>query len=259
MNRSLLIVALVVMSAFAACGSGRSEEVIRTGRANADRVIVRVTPGDQYLHDLKVSRLMTVTNPPQMAIWIEDVEGRYLQTLYVSRRVAEQSWRGSPLEGVKRSEISRPSALPVWSHRAGRKAGWQATVTGAEDAVASVDATTGATPKTAYTLEAGLLLPQTPFIVMLEVNSSTDFNEAFPRDARPRDAGYSGGPWGSGQPALVLRAELDPGTSYGPVPLQLAGHSSPDGGDGDLRTDMEGFTTARAILDKVTVEIIPAP
>ena len=58
-------------------------------------------------------------NHPLMAIWAEDMNGRFLQTLYVSESIGKgvfkhgDSSRGFWMPG----EIRRPAALPYWGHR----------------------------------------------------------------------------------------------------------------------------------------------
>lgn len=47
------------------------------------------------------------------------------------------------------------------------------------------------------------------FVVKVEVNHSTDFNDYFPKNAQVGDSNYSGGKEGSGQPAVIYKAEVD--------------------------------------------------
>ena len=54
---------------------------------------VVVEPGTEWLHDFPLFLGLKRRNPPQMAIWIESPEGAYLATVYVTRRIASQSWR----------------------------------------------------------------------------------------------------------------------------------------------------------------------
>lgn len=46
-------------------------------------------------------------------------------------------------------------------------------------------------------------------MVKVEVNHSTDFNDCYPKNDPAGDAHYSGGKEGSGQPALIYRADED--------------------------------------------------
>lgn len=44
---------------------------------------------------------------PQVAVWLEDADGNYIRTLYVTSRAEKRSWIFSPKDG-------RPESLPVW-------------------------------------------------------------------------------------------------------------------------------------------------
>ena len=51
-------------------------------------------------------------NPPQIAIWLEDKDGNYLSTVYVTHKIATQSWL---MAGKNR----RKEALPHWCYSRG--------------------------------------------------------------------------------------------------------------------------------------------
>ena len=123
------------------------------------------------------------------------------------------------------------------------------------------DAVSSATPKAGFSIETRLPEEHEELWVYFEVNNSTDFNETYRKDAEKESEFYSGGPWGSGQPALSYRAEVDlSGSAAGPgtelpsrLPFERIGHSSPDGNDGRIHEDMSGITTAREIVTSVVV------
>jgi hypothetical protein len=226
-----MILAAVGLPLFA---GGSKEEVRCLESGTGPRISVTVEEGAEYLHKLKVLPLIRISSPPQLAVWTETPEGRFLETLYVTSRTGEQSWRSAPLDGTPSEEISRPEALPVWQHRA--EGG-------------SVDGRTAPTPKEGYRLLVDA--PSEDVRIFVEVNHSTDFNERYPKDAAEGSPGYSGGPWGSGQPSLVYTALLD--GSGGETPLELLGHGSPDGSDGEIRRTLEGITSAKEIVRAVRV------
>lgn len=39
---------------------------------------------------------------PQRAVWLEDTDGNYVRTLYVTRRVSKQSWIFAPQKDVRK-------------------------------------------------------------------------------------------------------------------------------------------------------------
>ena len=44
---------------------------------------------------------------PQFSVWLEDSDGNFIKTLYVTERASHKSWIMGPKEG-------RPESLPVW-------------------------------------------------------------------------------------------------------------------------------------------------
>lgn len=53
---------------------------------------VNIEAGDGWLHDYPLFLGIKKKNPPQIAVWLEDTEGRYLGTLYASKKIATQGW-----------------------------------------------------------------------------------------------------------------------------------------------------------------------
>jgi hypothetical protein len=112
---------------------------------------------------------------------------------------------------------------------------------------------TAATPKQSFEIATTLPEQVDDLILYLEVNNSTDFNEAYPTDAQPGTAHYSGGEWGSGQPSLVYSTPLPAGAVRGRRTFDLLGHGSPDGSSGAVSRDLSGVTTARSILSRAEI------
>ena len=75
-------------------------------------VEIVVERGDAWLHDFPLFLGIKRKNPPQIAVWIEDAQGRYLSTVYASSKIATQSWLAAG--GNRRRE-----ALPHWCHSRG--------------------------------------------------------------------------------------------------------------------------------------------
>jgi hypothetical protein len=230
----------MAVAATVAAGGNREEIVGQTSNQGV-RVEVEIEEGSAYLHRLKVLPLIRVQSPPQVAIWLETESGEFLETLYVTSRAGTNSWRSAPLDSTPAEEIRRPEALPVWSHRA--------KTAGEPDAMSS------ATPDSSYTVRSRLPANIDGVCIRLEVNHSTDFNDAFPRDVPPGAPGYSGGSWGSGQPSLIYGASLDAEEQSHTRELELLGHGSPAGEDGMIHREISGLTSALQILDGVRVRV----
>lgn len=216
---------------------------------------IQVTAGEHFTHKLRVMPLIRVSNAPQMAAWCETTDGEFLTTLFVTDRIATQSWRGAPADPAPTESIRRPESLPVWSHRRGEIYADGLPVPTRENPMP--DAVTTATPKADFRMATLLPRGYETLVVYFEVNHSADFNDSFTAEADEREANYSGGEWGSGQPALVYRTEVHiPDIRDGqPVALELVGHSSPDGSTGAIAGDLETITTATEIVDSVRLMV----
>jgi hypothetical protein len=191
-------------------------------------------------------------NHPTFAVWLEDREGHFLQTLFVTRSFGSGTFRyGDAFRGVwTPGQVRRPAALPYWSHRAGNVKGLNSYVPDAEHPVP--DALTAATPKGSFLLKTRGE-KENPAIVrlFLEINQTWDWNSFWTNSKFPDDQEYKT----SCQPAVVYAATIDlnsSGTSYELLPV---GRSSHSGADGKLYTDLETLTSALHIADKITVSV----
>ncbi|MFH1121220.1 MAG: hypothetical protein V1775_15480 [Bacteroidota bacterium] len=191
-------------------------------------------------------------NHPLMAIWIEDTEGRYLQTLYVSRSVARGVFDyGDHSTGKwKPGEILRPAALPYWSHKRNvlNDKGNYMPRPGFEVA----DALSGATPRAGFRLLTRTdTVTGKKFRVLCEINQSWDWNNHWTNTMYPEDAEYKT----SSQPAVVYAGEIDPTIEGIIVSLVPIGRSHHSGADGKLYNDLETLTTALKIASEITVTV----
>lgn len=210
-------------------------------------VTVFIEQGEAWKHEFPLFWGISRKNVPQIAIWIEDTCGNYVSTVYVTNRIATQSWIMSG--GNRRQE-----ALPHWCHSRGVRY---------EDGLYSPtknkplpDTVTGATPKGSFKVAFSPTNGLEKFVVKIEVNHSTDFNESYPKSATQGAHNYSGGKEGSGQPALVYSVLVDTSLPQNLYEAKLIGHSSPDGSSGDIYPDLSGITSALDIVRKITVHVL---
>lgn len=187
-------------------------------------------------------------NHPLMAIWVEDMDGNYLQTLYVAESIA----RGVFAYGDKHTgrwmagEISRPAALPYWAHKRNvlndignymPKPGFEVP-----------DAYSGATPKANFTLQTRTDNPMPPkFRVLMEINQTWDWNRYWTNSMYPDEPEYKT----SAQPAVVYATEVDTGSTQMEYEMKPIGHSHFAGADGKLYEDLGTLTTALKIVEEV--------
>jgi hypothetical protein len=193
-------------------------------------------------------------NHPSIAIWIEDLEGNYIETLYVTQYFAKGNFGHGEIEqGKWKNEpgnVRRPATLPYWSYKRNIKAADGLYAPSAETAVP--DALTGATPKAGFTLKTGSKVASNKsFRVLVEVNQPWDSNDFWTNDKYPNDFNYKT----SLQPALVYSVTVSPNDTGKPLYLNPIGHSHPSGSTGELFTDISTITTAREIFSKIAVKV----
>ena len=212
-----------------------------TGSGNA--LAMEITRGKAYNH-------------PSLAVWVEDMEGNYLETLFVTQYVARGVYGHGQLgpgkwdnkEGV----VRRPATLPYWAHKRNVKASDGLYIPSPENPMP--DALTAATPAGSFRLNSHLTTKSNHrFRILLEINQAWDANNFWTNGKYPGDNDY----FGSLQPSLVYAGVIDPAHPDQEVFLNPIGHGHPSGQDGHLYTDLTTLTTAREILHKVRVFVKP--
>ena len=192
-------------------------------------VKVCIEQGEQWLHDFPLFLGINKKTPPQIAVWLEDTQGNYLS-------------------GNRRKE-----ALPHWCYSRGIKYDDGLYLPTKKEPL--TDGISGATPQGSFDIKLSPTTALKKFVVKIEINHSTDFNEAFPKLAKEGETNYSGGKEGSGQPAIVYTANVDLLSGEKSFEANLIGHSSPDGSSGEINEDTSGLTTALHIVKRITVTI----
>ncbi len=193
-------------------------------------------------------------NHPCFAIWVEDMEGIYLETLLVTRYVAKGVYgHGQIAPGKwdnKPGPVRRPATLPYWAHKRNIKAEDGLFIPSPENPVP--DGITTATPAGSFRLNTSLSVKKSGKIrVLLEINQAWDSNNYWYNGKFPDDIDY----YGSLQPSLVYAGTIDLSEPDSPVFLNPIGHGHPSGKDGRLYTDLTSFTSAREIIYSVNVSL----
>ena len=169
MNRFLIILPIFII---AACGSGRLQN---KNTADEEKTILSLNSsgkGPEITVDLTRGSSFYY---PLFAIWLEDEDGNYIQTLYVAKSVAtgifkyavqkDNRWQAAP----KRA----PQTLPYWAHKRGVKATDGLYVPDASTTVP--DAYTGATPVKGFIISAGLMQALNAFYKITGIFRYNDF------------------------------------------------------------------------------------
>jgi hypothetical protein len=176
-------------------------------------------------------------NHPLMAIWVEDLEGNYIQTLFVAESLGKGIFHHGDATSGKwlPGEIRRPAALPVWSHSRG---------------VEEPDGLFVPTPQKSFTLNTKLDKPTDgKFKLFFEINQTWDWNEYWTNNKYPDDEVYKT----SCQPSLIYMIEIDINDDEKESALELVGRGHHAGKDGKIYTDLETMTTALNITRSITV------
>jgi len=148
---------------------------------------VSIEEGDDYLHDFPLFMGIKKKNPPQIAIWIEDSLGNYVSTIYVTHKIATATWQSA--SGNRRKE-----SLPHWCYSRGVQYDDGLYLPTKDKPL--TDGVSGATPTTSFNMKIKPKGELKQFVVKIEVNHSTDFNDNYPKSAKEEDANYSGGKGG---------------------------------------------------------------
>ena len=209
------------------------------GSASGTAISVEFTKGKSFNH-------------PLMAIWVEDEEGKFVQTLYVSESIGKGVFQHGDKSGGRwmPGEIRRPAALPYWSHRRGIKAGDGLFIPDKKSPVP--DAYTGPTPAGSFVINTIVEKNDLrKFTVYFEINQTWDWNEYWTNNKYPDDEEYKT----SCQPALVYRADININGTQKEFPMKVIGHSHYSGKTGELFTDLSTITTAMQITGDLKVMI----
>ncbi|MDH5360476.1 MAG: hypothetical protein OEX03_07930 [Gammaproteobacteria bacterium] len=182
----------------------------------------------------------------QMAIWIADEQGRYVDTVYVTRKVAIKGL-GNKGGGIDaRSDGSRLSALPVWAHHRGEDYGGGNYYPPKGQPL--IDAITSATPwagEFVWIWKPTSRLKSGRYFYFIEVNKSYDSNE------------YHDYSWYRGQPSVVWKGEIVVGDDEYTSSAKIIGHGEVAGEDGSINPDVSTLTSALKLIDRARVVYRP--
>lgn len=174
----------------------------------AEKISVAVNPGEAYSK-----------RAPQIAVWVEDSDGTYVDTLFVTKKASGNKWIGSPKDG-------RPESLPDWYRAKGQNPAEKIS----KD---EVDATTSATPKKGIIIEKNINLEkEKEYTIKCQVNQSFDYNIYYNKINSGVD----------GQPAVLYSGSIIPNGKEIEIKLEL-------------KTKKDFLTTADKIIESIYVVV----
>lgn len=190
-------------------------------------------------------------NNPTFAIWLEDMEGNYLKTLFITKSFAsgiyaygalnDSTWSNEP------GASYRPAALPYWSFKKGLI---DDNYIIPEKDHPFVDAYSGATPKGSFTLKTDNP-NRNKYRIMMEVNQTWDWNKYWTNSKYPGNRNYMS----SAQPSVIYAVTIDLSAPMESYILNPIGHGHYAGNNGALYTDLSTFTSALKIFERLEVKI----
>ncbi len=246
MLRLLIVLTLLVAAACSTATMNKKE-----GTPEQKTIITSNQEGKGPLISLEFTKGKSF-NYPLMAVWLEDAEGNYIQTLFVPVTIATGVFKYGKQDKNKWISAPKraPQTLPYWSHKRGIKASDGLYMPEPENPVS--DAYSGATPVKGFILnaKADKDLPAV-FRVMFEINQNWDWNEYWTNNKFPDDENYKM----SCQPALVYEAKVDLSNLKESYIMKPIGHSHYSGKTGELFPDLNTLTTALNIADSIVVRI----
>lgn len=182
----------------------------------------------------------------QLAIWIIDKKGKFVDTVYVTRKTAKKGLgnRGGELDDHMGG--SRFSVLPVWAYQRGVDYGGGNVYPPKDSPL--VDAVTSATPKAGefvWTWHPAKKLTPGTYTYYIEVNKSFDDNE------------YHNYSWYRGQPSVVWQGKITVGEQTSKSEAKIIGHGDTAGKNGKISSDLSTLTTALHLIKKAGAVYMP--
>lgn len=214
-------------------------------------ITVELLRGEHYWH-------------PQMAIWLEDSSGHFVQSLFVSQATASGTFLGGRTKSnfktldtepaaQQSSTYRRVDALPYWSHKRGIR--YPDGLYAPTPEYPLPGGISGATMKGSFILKTAITPRENTLKLMLEINVAFDDNEYYSEFDFPDDEVFHNGTGQLGQPSLVYEAYIDLDHLKKYYLMELKGHGHHSGQTGMLYPDLSKLTTALKIVERIIVKV----
>ena len=189
-------------------------------------------------------------NKPSYVLWIEDMEGNYLKTIFITRSYASgifgHEMQGDSLWKKVSGPSYQPAALPYWTHKKGQINGKGIIPTPNNP---FVDAYTGATPEQNFEIKIQNDIQDQKYRLLLEVNQTWDWNQYWTNHKYPGNNAYKH----SAQPSIIYAVEINNDTDR--FFMNPIGHGDPKGESGQLFTDLSTLSTAKEIFNRIEIQV----
>ena len=188
-------------------------------------------------------------NHPTYVIWMEDLYGNYIKTLFVTKSYSSgifgHQMVGDTVWLKTKGESHQPAALPYWTNKKGLINDSKLIPT-PEDPF--VDAYSGATPLHDFNFKT-TVSENRPYRIFIEINQTWDWNEYWTNNKYPDNHAYKH----SAQPSIIYAVTVnkDQDSFY----MNPIGHGDPKGETGRLFTQLNTLTTAQNIFESIEIVI----
>lgn len=198
---------------------------------------------------------------PQMAIWVTDTLGQFVQNVFVSKATAEGLFFGGRSkdnfkefdnQASTSTDYRRVNALPIWSHNRGVPYADSMFVPTRD--MPLPDGITGATIIDNFKMTTGID-SLSKFVLNIELNVAFDDNEYFSEYDYPDDEIYHSGTGQLGQPSLLFQSEIDMQDGKDFYLMELMGHGHHSGQDGKVYEDLSQLSTALQIVERIVIKV----
>lgn len=241
-NISYFLLAIMVFMMANAC---------KTTQETKETIVIQDQMGNSSDQQMEITLLKGKSfNHPSFVIWIEDTDGNYIKTIFITKSYASGIF-GYKMIGdslwVKEAGFSlQPAALPYWTHKKGLLKNGQLMPTPENP---FVDAYTGATPQQDFVFVSQPYQTESKYRILLEVNQAWDWNDFWTNDKYLDNPAYLH----SAQPSLVYSVDINPEESD--FYLNPIGHGDAKGESGKLFTDISSLSSAKEIFRTLKIEI----
>lgn len=248
-NVLILVLVLFFTLSFNACKQAESSVKI----AETEQKIFKPYGDGSYALQLEFVK-GKAHNYPSLAIWMEDLDGEIIQTLFVTQSIASGYYAfGDAGDGKWLKEpgvASRPASLPYWLHRRELAKEENMGLPSPQNPVP--DAYTSATPITSFIMKAiPYEKPPLKFRLLVEVNQPWDWNEFWNNAKYENDPNYHS----SAQPSVIYAVTVDLEDGFFTYHLNPIGHGHYAGADGKLYTDISTLSSALNMFKSITLQL----
>lgn len=223
-------------------------EMLEMNIANELKITIDALRSEHYWH-------------PQMAIWIEDEEGNYIETLFVSKATAKglffggrskDNFKNFDTNKAASGEYRRVNALPVWSHKRNVQYADGLYVPPSNQPLP--DAISGETFTDNFQFITSTK-KRSKFSIKIEINVAFDDNEYYSEYDFPDDDTFHNGTGQLGQPSIIFETLIDMEDGKDYYLMELIGHGHHSGQNGNIYTDLSRLTTAKKIMERIVVGV----